>query len=248
MNIRTLSLATALLTLSAVAFAQETKPVAPAVEAVAAQAGVIQSTDGYPLGTCVLSGEKLKKGKMKVVEVEGRTIKVCCGNCAKKVKKDPARFIKKLDAAIVAQQSAHYPLTKCPVSGDKLVAGDTVNAVIGGRLVKLCCRDCITKAKANAKAIASKITTAAYAQQIAMHKGGKGLTCPVSKKPADRKGKAQMILHGNTLVAVCCKNCLKAFKANPNKYLASAGSAAKPASRPAHEHEENEEHEDHEHK
>lgn len=54
----------------------------------------------YPLKTCIVSDEKLDDmGKPYVFEHEGREIKLCCKSCLKDFKKDPAKYLKKLDAA-----------------------------------------------------------------------------------------------------------------------------------------------------
>jgi YHS domain-containing protein len=52
----------------------------------------------YPLKTCVISGDKLgEMGDPFVYEYEGREIKFCCKGCLKDFKKDPAKYIKKID-------------------------------------------------------------------------------------------------------------------------------------------------------
>ena len=54
----------------------------------------------YPLKTCVVSGEKLgDMGKPYTFTHEGREIQLCCKDCLKDFKKDPAKFVKKLEAA-----------------------------------------------------------------------------------------------------------------------------------------------------
>lgn len=55
----------------------------------------------YPLTTCVVSGEKLEgdMGQSYVFTHEGREIKLCCKSCLKDFKKDPAKYVKKLDEA-----------------------------------------------------------------------------------------------------------------------------------------------------
>jgi YHS domain-containing protein len=54
----------------------------------------------YPLTTCVVSGDKLgEMGKPYVFTYEGREIKLCCAGCKKAFDKDPAKYIKKLEAA-----------------------------------------------------------------------------------------------------------------------------------------------------
>ena len=54
----------------------------------------------YPLQTCVVSGEKLgEMGKPVVYEYKDREIKFCCKDCIKDFKKDPAKYVKKLEEA-----------------------------------------------------------------------------------------------------------------------------------------------------
>jgi YHS domain-containing protein len=54
----------------------------------------------YTLDTCIVSGEKLGgMGEAVVVVRDGREIKFCCKGCIKTFDKDPATFIKKIDAA-----------------------------------------------------------------------------------------------------------------------------------------------------
>jgi YHS domain-containing protein len=55
----------------------------------------------YPLDTCVVSGEKLggDMGKPYVFTYKGREIKLCCKGCLKEFKKEPAKYIKKIEEA-----------------------------------------------------------------------------------------------------------------------------------------------------
>lgn len=54
----------------------------------------------YPLTTCVVSGEKLGEMGDPYIFTNGtRQIKLCCKSCLKDFKKDPAKYVKKLDAA-----------------------------------------------------------------------------------------------------------------------------------------------------
>ena len=238
MNITSIAIALALLVVPSALSAQDSRP-AKVVESTPVQEKktAIPSTDSYPLNTCVVSGKTLTTEKMKLVDIEGRIVKVCCGKCAKKVAKAPAPYLAKLDKAVLAQQGANYPLETCPVSGKRLdTAKKVVEVILDGHLVKVCCKRCAKKAPSKKADLIAKVQSAAYAQQIAGHADGKGLICVVSGKAADRKGKAQMILHGNTLVAVCCKNCLKKFKADPYKFLdAPKAASPKPSSRPSGE-------------
>jgi YHS domain-containing protein len=54
----------------------------------------------YPLKTCVVSDEKLgEMGKPYVLKHEGREVQLCCESCKKDFNKNPAKYLKKLDAA-----------------------------------------------------------------------------------------------------------------------------------------------------
>jgi len=54
----------------------------------------------YPLKTCIVSDEKLgEMGEPYVFTHEGQEIKLCCKSCLKDFKKDPAKYLKKLEGA-----------------------------------------------------------------------------------------------------------------------------------------------------
>lgn len=54
----------------------------------------------YPLDKCLVSDEKLGgMGKPYVIVYEGQEIKLCCKGCEKDFKKDPTKYMKKLEAA-----------------------------------------------------------------------------------------------------------------------------------------------------
>jgi hypothetical protein len=55
----------------------------------------------YPMDTCVVSGEKLGEGSMKTYTFthEGQEVKLCCKSCEKDFKKDPAKYMKKIQEA-----------------------------------------------------------------------------------------------------------------------------------------------------
>lgn len=57
-------------------------------------------TKPYPLDKCVVSDEKLgEMGKPYVFKQDGREVQLCCKSCLKDFKKDPAKYMKKLDEA-----------------------------------------------------------------------------------------------------------------------------------------------------
>jgi YHS domain-containing protein len=51
------------------------------------------AADGYPLTTCVISGEKLcSMGDPVVVKHEGKEVRLCCDHCLPKFQSDPAKY------------------------------------------------------------------------------------------------------------------------------------------------------------
>jgi hypothetical protein len=65
----------------------------------------------YPMDSCVVSDEKLEGGAMGkpqeyVYQVAGqpdRLVRFCCKDCVNDFKKDPAQYLKKIDAAAAAK-------------------------------------------------------------------------------------------------------------------------------------------------
>lgn len=50
--------------------------------------------------TCPVSGDKLgEMGKPYVFEYKGQEVKLCCPDCKKDFEKDPAKYMKKIEAA-----------------------------------------------------------------------------------------------------------------------------------------------------
>lgn len=76
----------------------------------------------YPLTTCVVSGDKLEDGGEmgdivnyvhKTVGKPDRLVRVCCKGCIKDFRKNPEKFLKKIDEAAAKAKSA------TPVSAPK---------------------------------------------------------------------------------------------------------------------------------
>jgi YHS domain-containing protein len=104
----------------------------------------------YPLETCIVSGEPLFfEGEFdgENVVVANRLFRTCCPMCAKELKKDPAKYFEKLDAAVVEAQAERYPLENCVVATDHELGsmGDPVQIVVANRLVQFCCKGCVPK-------------------------------------------------------------------------------------------------------
>ncbi|GAB4138840.1 MAG: hypothetical protein Fur0037_04750 [Planctomycetota bacterium] len=205
--IRILTALSAIALFAVPAFAQDRDGAALPVKRIAA----------YPLSTCIISGEALDEDAIQF-EAAGRTFKVCCKKCKAKIEADPETFAKKLDDAIIAEQSASYPLDKCVISGEKLGGmGEPISMVVDGTLVKLCCKGCIKKVKADPQAAVSKVLAAAYEVQ---NKNYPLDSCVVTGEKFEEGEEPVGIMVGTTLVKLCCKKCIAKVAQDPAKYVA----------------------------
>ena len=122
----------------------------------------------YPLDTCVVSGEKLGGDMGEPIDrvIGNRLVRFCCPMCVGTFEKDPQKYLKKLDAAVIAKQLADYPLSTCVVTGDKLGSmGKPIDYVSGDRLVRFCCAPCIAGFEKNPAHYRAMIDAAAKHEQ-----------------------------------------------------------------------------------
>ncbi len=117
----------------------------------------------YPLETCLVSGQKLGSMGEPVDKVyRNRLVRFCCAGCPATFDADPAKYLKKLDAAIVEKQKDAYPVETCVVSGEKLGAkGEPVDHVAGNRLVRFCCAGCVKEFEKAPRTYLDKLDAAA---------------------------------------------------------------------------------------
>lgn len=102
---------------------------------------IAQQKPHYPTTVCVQSDEKLGGDMGDPIDyvVGNRYVELCCKSCVKDLQKDPAKYIGKLDAAVIEKESKNYPLDTCIVSDMKLGSmGKPVDTIFAGRLVRLC--------------------------------------------------------------------------------------------------------------
>ena len=119
-----------------------------------------QQLPAYPLKNCLASGRPIDVKSTPTNMVYGNQLmRFCCGGCAAYVQRDPALLMKamtKLDAGYTAKQMPGYKLDACVVSGEPL-EDKTVNLVIGGQLVRLCCTGCEKKFNSSPRAYLAKL-------------------------------------------------------------------------------------------
>lgn len=160
---------------------------------------IAAQTPFYALTTCPISGEKLEAGKGKTKVLDGVMVQYCCSKCAAKGDAKQAEVLGKVRDAAYAAQAKAWTLENCLVSGEKLKAGDTIDAMVGMRMVRLCCDDCVDEVTKNpAKALAKLPAAPGGAAKPATKDGGadccadgekKGECCDGEKKDAKAEKK-----------------------------------------------------------
>ena len=135
---------------------------------------------------------------------------------------------------VIAAQLPSYPLTTCPVSGEELgSAGDPIDSVHEGRLVRFCCPMCEGKFLKNPAEYLAKIDEAVIAAQGPSYALA---TCPISGMKLGGMGEPYDHVSGTRLVRFCCAGCIPKFEKDPAAAMAKVDAAlidAQPE-RPAH--------------
>jgi YHS domain-containing protein len=191
--------------------------------------------DAYPLDRCIVTGEKLgSMGKPVVMIHEGREIRFCCSMCVRKFRSDTAGYFKKLDAAIIKQEKAAYPLATCIVDGKPLKRDDhaAVDHVFYNRYVRLCCPECLRKFQKEPRKYLKRLDAAVIKAQLKQYPLD---TCVVSGEKLGGMGDPVNYVHANRLIRFCCAGCIKPFRKDPAKYMAKLRSKHKPAHGGDHE-------------
>ena len=132
---------------------------------------------------CPVSGQPLgSMGKPVSVEVQGRTVYVCCAGCIDAVKADPNKYLAMISSQQVVTDSTVVKATKedslfvaaqkfCPVMDEPLDAmGGPYKTVVQGHIVYLCCPGCAKKLHAKPAAYLAKLES-------------QGVTPPEAKLP-----------------------------------------------------------------
>lgn len=191
--------------------------------------------DPYPLDTCIVSGEKLGPDAVTLIlkdqpdaQQEGRQLKFCCKDCLAKFEASPRGYLTKLDEAIIAAQRASYPIERCLVMLDEKLADDTKNIVYGNRCYVVCCKKCVNNFLKNTARYVTAYEKALMGRQRASYPLD---TCVVSGEKLGEKHVDFVI--GQTMVRVCCEDCMKKVLENPAPYVAKVTEARAKAATPA---------------
>lgn len=174
--------------------------------------------DPYPFDTCPVTGKKLGAMGDPVVSVyDGREVRFCCPACPKKFEQDKAANLAKLDAKVIEDQRALYPLKTSVVSGKNL-GEKPLEFVYGNRLVRVVDdaeRAAFVKDASSLMATLDKAVIAQQGKDYALK------TCPVSgDKFGGDMGEPKDLVIAGRLIRMCCDDCRKDVEKNPAKYLA----------------------------
>lgn len=100
----------------------------------------------YPLTDClVMEGHEMGDDAVNMI-YKNRLVRFCCEGCIAEFESDPETYLHKLDKAAADAQSESYPMTDCVVAQHAVADGEhPTEVVVGGRLIRLCCPDCMTE-------------------------------------------------------------------------------------------------------
>ncbi len=182
--------------------------------------------ESYTLNTCAISGEELGgMGDTVVKMYDGREVRFCCDGCVDEFEADLDASWEAVDVKMIQDQMRYYPLEACLVSDESMMdEGKDVgeNIVYGNRLVRLCCKMCISDFKDDP---ASFITKLDKATADAQRDDYPLATCLVSGGELGGMGEPfEMVLAGR-LIRFCCDGCVEDVETNPAKFIAQLDAA-----------------------
>ena len=118
---------------------------------------------------CPVTDEKIDPAV--TTQYKGKTIAFCCSDCIKDFNKDPAKYMKKVEAEEAKNKKAgdkskgEQPSankakvvnTMCPVEKDNAVDPTAPTTTYKGKLIGFCCDDCIKKFERDPDSFASNL-------------------------------------------------------------------------------------------
>ena len=95
----------------------------------------------------------------KMIVINNRLVRLCCSKCIRMFRKEPAKYLEVLDAAVIAEAKASGKIKTCATNGRPL--GDRANwFVLGDRGIATCCKGCQPKAIADPRATFARVDAA----------------------------------------------------------------------------------------
>lgn len=121
--------------------------------------------------------------------------------------------------AVVLREKPSYPLTVCPIRGEKL-GSDAIDTVAGGHLVRVCCPKCATSVQADPSKALAQVREAVVAAQKPSYPL---LACPVTSESLGAE--AVDHVYGTRLVRLKDKATVEAFEKSPAVFMAKVDKA-----------------------
>jgi hypothetical protein len=187
--------------------------------------------DPYPLETCIVTDEPLGESPVVIVLKdqpnalqEGRQIKVKDGAAEARFLAEPARFLHKLDLAIVERQMPTYPLDRCLFRLELKLDADAVSTVFGNRLYRFSSDSALRNFNQNTERYVGTYDKMIAARQRSRYPLD---TCVVAGEKLGAE--TQDVVIGHRLVRVCCPACTKKLLEQPTAYLAKVDAAIEAA-------------------
>jgi len=125
-----------------------------------------QQLPHYPLKTCVVMTEDTlgEEGAPVNRVYKNRLVRFCCAQCPKEFEKEPAKYLKAIDEAVIKEQKPNYPMHVDVVTGQPLGA-NVIDKVYGVTLVRFNSQESVEKYNADPLPYLAKLREAWSAKQ-----------------------------------------------------------------------------------
>lgn len=153
---------------------------------------------------CPLMGKPVNKRWS--IDHEGQRIYLCCRNCWKKAKAEPAKYVEK---AYPKDKVKKISPKVCPIMG-KPIKGEGKKVTWQGHELTMCCKRCVAAFTKEP----NKRLTLILNKDI---KDVKNTICPVM--PEDKVEPDLFFIYKKKLINICCDSCVTDAQDDPEKYL-----------------------------
>ena len=177
--------------------------------------------DPYPLPHCAVVPDVLLDENAEMVMVGERELRVCCADCADRLRANSFESIRQIDERAVKQQLPLYPLSTCIVDDKPLIELGAINYVFRNRLFRVCSGKCQAKLEQEPAKFFGKLDYAVIEKQKPDYPLA---TCIVSGKPLAADSLDHVV--ANQLVRLSGFDQLEQFGRTPGNYLLKLREAA----------------------
>lgn len=173
--------------------------------------------DGYYLPTCALCDRPLGYiGEAVDVTRDGRELRFCSAACVAGFDHDPTAGLAHADTVIIRDQSPHYPLTTCLVSGRSL-RNDATTFVWRNRMIRVASEHQRDTFLSDPTPWMVKLDKAVIVAQAPTY--GMPNKCPVQGDILEGDVPVDFVV-ANRMIRVCCRRCVSNVRKRPYQYLA----------------------------